>query len=212
MLKKFIKNLFLFNYLLIVRNFILKIILKIKINFKNQKNLNIIVGASKTNYKNWISTDQNTLNLTLISDWKFLFKYNSLNNILAEHVFEHLTVSDAKIACENCHKFLRKGGNLRIAVPDGFPDKEYIDLVKPGGSGLGAKDHKKLYNFRSIQHIFDPNLFSFEFIEFFDHNGKFKNKFLDDKKGYIMRSRYNDERNTVNKINYTSLILDLIKK
>ena len=86
---------------------------------------------------------------------------------MAEHVFEHLTVSDAKIACENCHKFLRKGGNLRIAVPDGFfPDKEYIDLVKPGGSGLGAKDHKKLYNFRSIQHIFDPNLFSFEFIEF----------------------------------------------
>ena len=43
--KKFIP----FNYLLIVRNFILKIILKIKINFKNQKNLNIIVGASKTN-------------------------------------------------------------------------------------------------------------------------------------------------------------------
>ena len=138
MLKKFIKNLFLFNYLLIVRNFILKIILKIKINFKNKKNLNIIVGASKTNYKNWISTDQNTLNLTLISDWKFLFKYNSLNNILAEHVFEHLTVSDAKIACKNYRNFLEKVATL-VLFPMVFPDKEYIDLVKPGGSGLGAK-------------------------------------------------------------------------
>lgn len=212
-LKKFIKRLIFYEFLIKIRNFFLKILLKIHINFKSKNNLKIVIGASKTRYNDWISTNINTLNITLFNDWKFLFNYNSLSNILAEHVFEHLTLSDVKITCQNCHLFLKKGGTLRIAVPDGFfPNKNYIESVMPGGSGPGADDHKQLYNFNSIKEIFDLTMFDYELIEFFDHNGKFNCQLLDESKGFIIRSRNNDERNTPSKIYYTSLIIDLIKK
>lgn len=37
---------------------------------------------------------------------------------LAEHVLEHLSLQDAHHAARNCHRFLRPGGRMRIAVPD----------------------------------------------------------------------------------------------
>jgi predicted SAM-dependent methyltransferase len=212
-LKKFIKKLIFYNSLLRIKNYFLKLILKIKIIIRNENDFNIIIGAGDTKYNGWISTDINTLDITSFNSWQFLFKINSLDNILAEHIFEHLTFEEAVIACNNCNKFLKKGGNLRIAVPDGyFPNKNYIESVKPGGLGPGAKDHKQLYNFKSIQKIFNSKIFDYELIEYFDQNGKFNNNMLDINKGYIIRSRFNDERNTINKINYTSLIIDLIKK
>lgn len=211
--KKFLKKILFYNFLIKTKNFFLKVILKIKITIKSKDNLKIIIGSSDTRYKGWVSTDINTLDITSLDNWKFFFDLNSIDCILAEHVFEHLTPEEAIIACNNCSKFLKKGGNLRIAVPDGyFPNKEYIEATKPGGSGAGAKDHKVLYDFKSIHKIFDKTLFDCKLIEYFDQNGKFKNIKLDIDKGYIIRSRFNDVRNTIDIINYTSLIVDLIKK
>ena len=166
-LKKFLKIIIFYNFFIKIKNFFLKVILKIKITFRSKDNLKIIIGSSSTRYEGWIPTDINTLNVTIFDNWKFFFDINSLDCILAEHVFEHLTHEEAIIACDNCNKFLKKGGNLRIAVPDGyFPNKDYIEAVKPGGSGAGAKDHKLLYNFKSIQNIFDTKLFDFKLIEY----------------------------------------------
>ena len=71
---------------------------------------------------------------------------NSISNILAEHVFEHLDFQQGVIAINNCYEYLEVGGSIRIAVPDGnFPNEDYIKYVKPNGTGLGAMDHKILY-------------------------------------------------------------------
>ncbi len=37
---------------------------------------------------------------------------------MAEHVWEHLSLSDAHVAARNCQRYLRPGGRLRLAVPD----------------------------------------------------------------------------------------------
>jgi len=54
-------------------------------------------------------------------------------------------------ANKNAFDFLRIGGTLRIAVPDGcHPDPNYIEHVRPGGTGAGADDHQFLYTYKTI--------------------------------------------------------------
>ena len=44
---------------------------------------------------------------------------------------------------KNFYKYSDEKINIRIAVPDGFhADENYISIVKPGGTGEGAEDHK----------------------------------------------------------------------
>ena len=175
----------------------------------NIKKIKIVIGASNTEYENWISTNSNLLDVTNIFSFKKILKYETVDNFLAEHVFEHLTETQGKLATDNCYKFLKISGVLRIAVPDGFfPSKEYINSVKQGGHGQGAYDHKILYNYMTIRNIFDEKKFRLNFIEYFDENEKFNEKTLTKENGYIIRSRYNDTRNYNDLINYTSLIVD----
>jgi predicted SAM-dependent methyltransferase len=69
-----------------------------------------------------------------------MFTHNSITAILAEHVWEHLTFEEGVQAAKNCYKYLKPGGYVRCAVPDGyFPDEEYQNIVKIGGPG--PKDH-----------------------------------------------------------------------
>jgi len=42
-----------------------------------------------------------------------------LDAILAEHVWEHLTKEEALIAALTCYRYIKNGGYLRVAVPDG---------------------------------------------------------------------------------------------
>tara|TARA_A100001015_G_C15037614_1_gene737361 strand:+ start:3707 stop:4360 length:654 start_codon:yes stop_codon:yes gene_type:complete len=177
-----------------------------------QKKLKIIIGASETKYEGWISTNEILLNLINEKTFNKILKKDSVDNFLAEHVFEHLTENEGKIAIENCYQYLKPGGIIRIAVPDGFfPDPKYINSTKPGGSGPGAYDHKVLYNYLTIKEIFDQDKFVLNFVEYFNQDGKFNEKKLSDENGFILRSRYNDERNNKAIIKYTSLIVDAIK-
>jgi predicted SAM-dependent methyltransferase len=113
---------------------------------------------------------------------------------------------------KTCFTFLKSGGFLRIAVPDGFhPDKEYIECVKPGGFGAGADDHKILYNYKIMQASLEKAGFKVNFLEYWDENGKFQYKDWDPKTGMIHRSKRFDERNASGELKYTSLIVDAIK-
>ena len=177
-----------------------------------QKKIKIIIGASQTSYDGWISTNEILLDLTNEKTFDKILKKNSVDNFLAEHVFEHLTENEGKIALENCYQYLKPGGIIRIAVPDGFfPNPDYINSTKPGGSGPGAYNHKILYNYLTIKEIFDQDKFVLNFVEYFNQDGKFNEKKLSDENGFILRSRYNDERNNKAIIKYTSLIVDAIK-
>lgn len=174
--------------------------------------IKIVVGASNIYEKGWAATEVDFLNLLNEKDWQYFFQENSIQAILAEHVWEHLHPADGLLAARMCFKYLKSGGYLRVAVPDGYhPDKEYIEYVRPGGTGAGADDHKILYTESSFAKLFQEAGFQVRLLEWFDSNGKFHYQEWDTNDGMIWRSRRFDERNKDGQLKYTSLIIDAVK-
>ena len=206
LLEKYYKIKFFYEYLFFRINLCINIIKK--------KQIFIVVGSGPTKYKNWLSTNLPWFNLLELKSVKKCFQSRNVEKILAEHVFEHLTLEQGKRAIKNLKEILKPNGKIRIAVPDGFnPDKKFIDWVKPNGLGTGAYDHKVLYNYKLIHEIFDED-FEIKYLEYFNENGKFiYTRWINNfDNGYIMRSRYEDKRNTKEKIKYNSIIIDAILK
>lgn len=186
--------------------------LNFKIYLLKHEEINLIIGSGKTHFKNWFSTDIETLNVTKESDFKKFFHSKKIDRVLAEHVIEHLTSEEINTMLNNIYKYSSPKINIRIAVPDGFHnDPEYILKVKPGGTGEGASDHKHLFNYKSLQQVAKERNFKVELIEYWDENGEFHSNYKNDEKGYIRRSFLNDARNSNNAPRYTSLIIDLKK-
>lgn len=170
--------------------------------------LNIVVGSSSVFSQGWIPTDIEYLNLLKPSDWERYFKKNKIDVILAEHVWEHLSLDDGLIAARQCYSYLKSGGNLRVAVPDGnHPDLDYIKHVD-----VGSDDHKVLYDYKTFCKLFEKAGFSVELLEYFDEHHKFHFNEWDTDKGKIHRSKRFDKRNADDNLNYTSIILDACKK
>lgn len=181
------------------------------ISFSKEIKLNI--GAGKFGFENgWFLSDIDTLNILSKESWNKNLQSKKAKNIMAEHVWEHLSYEDGLKGAKNCFAFLGKGGRLRIAVPDGFhPNAEYIEYVKPGGTGAGADDHKILYNYTIITTMLEKAGFLVELLEYWDEVGKFHYMEWDINNGYIMRSKNHDLRNKSGELKYTSLIVDAIK-
>lgn len=188
--------------------------LKIFRKIRGRRVLKINVGSAGINFSpEWIATDIDTLDITKTTDWLNILLYLKADYIMAEHVWEHLTVSDTKLANKNCHRFLKRGGKLRLAVPDGFnPDPDYINYVKPGGYGAGAEDHKVLYNYKLMTTRLQKAGFKVKLLEYWDEDGKFHFEDWRSEEGHIMRSKRYDKRNQEGKLGYTSLIVDAIKE
>jgi predicted SAM-dependent methyltransferase len=175
--------------------------------------IRIIVGASGVYQSQWIPTDIEHLDILKFESWRRYFSESSIDAILAEHVFEHLTIEQGFTAARYCHKFLKPNGYMRVAVPDGFhPSVDYINQVKPGGVGAGAEDHKILYNYKTLSNVFEKNDYQVNFLEYFNEEGVFFSKDWDPHMGMITRSKMYDERNRNGKLNYTSIIIDAIKR
>ena len=176
------------------------------------KEIRLLVGAGSTDFKDWFSTDVQFLDITNEEDFKKLFSKKKIDKILAEHVLEHLTDKQLKLMAENFYKYSSERINVRIAVPDGFhKDKDYIELVKPGGTGCGSDDHKHLFNYKSLSEIFENAGFKANPIEYWNENKEFNTNYKNDDKGIINRSFINDKRNSNGLPNYTSLIIDFTK-
>lgn len=171
------------------------------------------IGAAKFGYENyWLHTDKAFLDITKAEEWKTFLKFLKLDNIVAEHVWEHLAENDTEAANKNCFHFLKRGGTLRIAVPDGYnPDEKYKENVRPGGSGYGADDHKILYNCNSMKAKLEKAGFKVKLLEYWDEQGVFHFTDWTDEGGRIRRSKRYDPRNSNGELNYTSLIVDAIK-
>jgi predicted SAM-dependent methyltransferase len=176
------------------------------------KHKKIVIGSSGTRFDGWVSTDQEVLDLIDTKSWASFFEPNSLDAILAEHVWEHLHPHEAATAAMTCYTFLKPGGYLRVAVPDGFhPDRSYIDAVRPGGTGAGADDHKVLYTYASFRDLFVNSGFDVHLQEYFDERGQFHCSDWNPSEGMIQRSKRFDPRNSPERLAYTSIILDAIK-
>ena len=198
---------------------LVKLVRKIRQSFSVYKNnlrlklavrtspLNIVVGASGKFNQGWIPTDIENLDLLTPSSWSKYFKKNSINVILAEHVWEHLSLEEGLLAARQCYMYLKPSGYLRIAVPDGnHPDKKYIQHVD-----IGSDDHKVLYDYKIFCELFEKVGFEVQLLEYFDENHKFHCNKWDANKGMIIRSKRFDERNLDGELNYTSIIIDAYK-
>ena len=172
----------------------------------------VTIGSAGISSPGWLATDQDTLDIVDRESFLRYWKPNSLEAFVAEHVWEHLTEKEAMQASANCYEFLRLGGRLRIAVPDGFhPDPVYIECVRPGGTGPGADDHKVLYNYQSLKEQLEKAGFIVSLLEYWDEDGNFHFKEWSSEDGHIRRSKRYDPRNQDGSLTYTSLIVDAIK-
>lgn len=189
-----------------------KVMFKRRLRSHSEDDLRIVVGSSGIFQKGWIPTEAHTLNLLDESTWAKYFNENRIHCLLAEHVWEHLTLEEGKEAARICYKYLEKNGRLRVAVPDGFHSSQaYINYVKPGGYGAGADDHKVLYNFKTFSSLFEEIGFKVRLLEYFDEDHEFHANDWDHNEGFIHRSLKHDKRNSSGEPVYTSLILDAIK-
>jgi predicted SAM-dependent methyltransferase len=135
--------------------------------------------------------------------------------LLCEHVFEHLTESEARAAAAICFDFLEPGGWMPVAVPDtNFPSAAYQDMVKVGGPGPAdhpAADHKIVYDVMLLSDVFTSAGFSVDALEFCDAHGRFHYRHWDYESGPIYRSFRSDHRNKNFALGFTSVIIDAHK-
>jgi predicted SAM-dependent methyltransferase len=176
------------------------------------QSLKVVIGANGKFQPGWIPTEIYTLNCLRLEEWRRYFPPDSIDRLIAEHVWEHLTPEDGVRMATLCWQHLRPGGVLRVAVPDGcFPDARYIDWVKPGGSGPSADDHKVLYNYRTFSGVFEKAGFTVRLLEYFDELGEFHFNEWDPADGKIVRSMRFYDGHQFGKYKYRSLILDACK-
>jgi predicted SAM-dependent methyltransferase len=177
-----------------------------------QSTLKIVIGASGICEPGWIPTEIYTLDLLKLSDWNTYFNPNTIDAMMAEHVWEHLSLESGMTAVRNCATYLKSGAYLRLAVPDGLhPDPAYINYVKPGGTGAGADDHKVLYTYRTLTDLLEKAGLQVRLLEYFDENHEFHATNWNPAEGKIERSKRFDSRNSDGVLRYTSLIADAVK-
>lgn len=171
--------------------------------------LNVVIGGGETAYESWIGTDRDCLDVTNPADWHTLFRANSIDRLLCEHVLEHLTEAQAATAVRECHRFLKPGGLLRIAVPDGFRrDAIYVAEAAPPNDG-----HQVFYNVHSLTGLLTDAGFSVVPLEYFDEAEEFHAQPWDEREGMIIRSARFDQQQEFRRgdLYYTSLIVDARK-
>ncbi|RYG85482.1 MAG: hypothetical protein EON58_22950, partial [Alphaproteobacteria bacterium] len=134
---------------------------------------------------------------------------------LCEHVWEHLTEAEGRLAASLCFEFLKPGGYLRCAVPDAnFPNEAYQELVQIGGPGPedhAAADHKIVYDFQLFSDVFASAGFIVDLLEYCDEDGRFHYNQWSPEDGSVYRSLLSDHRNRNGSLGFVSLILDARK-
>jgi len=179
---------------------------------ESRDRIRLAIGSESHCSEDWIPAEIDQIDLVNPASWSSFFQKSSLDAILAEHVWEHLSEQDGKTAARNCFQFLRPGGYLRVAVPDGFhPSQQRRTLQRLGGSELGTGGCATLYNHYSFADAFLAVGFQVQLIEFFDQEGVFHSNHWDVSKGLVKRTLLFDERNIAQPFAYTSLVLDAVK-
>lgn len=177
--------------------------------------LKIIIGAGEQSYPGWIATQQEQLDLLNRDDWEASFADRPIDALLCEHVWEHLTEEQGRLAAAICYDYLKPGGYLRCAVPDGnFPDETYQDIIQIGGPGPAAHpaaDHKIVYEYELFADVFRKAGFEVDLLEYCDANGRFHYNQWDPKQGIIYRSLLLDHRNQKGDLKSVSIIVDARK-
>lgn len=177
--------------------------------------LKIILGAGKQSYSGWIATQKKDLDLKNSDSWEKLLGLRRVDVLLCEHVWEHLTEPEGRQAAKICFNYLKPGGYIRCAVPDGnFPDPEYQRIIQVGGPGPKdhpAAEHKIVYTYQLFTDVFSSAGFEVELLEYCDEHGRFYHRDWSAEDGIIYRSLRFDRRNQHGFLKSVSLIVDAKK-
>lgn len=177
--------------------------------------MKLIIGAGNTVFDGWITTQEGDLNLLNPCDFTQHLNGKLADAMLAEHVWEHMTIDDGLLAAKNCYDFLKPGGYIRCAVPDAyFRNDWYQNMVQVGGPGPvdhPAYTHKVLYNYKTFHKVFEDAGFDVELLEYCDEEGRFHYKYWNSLDGHIGRSFRFDTRNSVDSLGMVSIIIDAKK-
>ncbi|TQD23849.1 hypothetical protein [Methanolobus vulcani] len=152
----------------------------------------IVPGAGKTRYEGWISIEVQELDITSTYDLNYYFANKKIDNILLEHVIEHIDYKNFIHFLVTIKPYLKKGAIIRIAVPDRNHPSEYVRLLT-GVNGLepGADDHKYFYGIDDFENIACQTDYKLDKVEYFDNNGIFHKNNFDLSDGYISRCSKN---------------------
>jgi predicted SAM-dependent methyltransferase len=173
------------------------------------KPLKVMLGAGPVHLPGWLETDKELLDVTSPSDWSALFEPESIDSLLSEHMLEHLTEAEARIALTECYRYLKPRGLFRIAVPDGYRrDRRYVAEASPPNDG-----HQVLYNIDTLTALLQSAGFATTPLEYFDAQEQFHAVPWDEKEGLIRRSARFDTQQDFRRGNlfYTSVIVDARK-
>jgi len=172
--------------------------------------IKVVLGAGSSDFPGWLQTDKELLDVTSPSDWRALFEHNSIDTLLSEHMLEHLSEEEARIALNECLRYLRPGGLFRIAVPDGYRrDPAYVAEASPPNDG-----HQVLYNVDTLTALLQSVGFSTTPLEYFDAQEQFHAVPWEENEGFIRRSARFDTQQDFRRGNlfYTSVIVDARKQ
>ena len=172
--------------------------------------LRVMLGAGPTRVDGWVQTDKEILDVTSPDDWSTLFAPDSIDSLLSEHMLEHLSEEEARIALTESYRYLKPKGLFRLAVPDGYRrDPTYVKEVAPPADG-----HKMLYNVDTLTALLEGAGFTTTPLEYFDAQEQFHAIVWDPKDGMIQRSVRFDTQQDFQRdgLFYTSLIIDARKQ
>lgn len=172
--------------------------------------LKVMLGAGPYKYDGWFYTDKDILDVTSSEDWSTLFTPGSIDSLLSEHMLEHLSEDEARVALAECYRYLKPQALFRLAVPDGYRrDPTYEKEVVPPNDG-----HKMLYNIDSLSALLQSVGFQTTPLEYFDAQEQFHATTWDQNDGMILRSVRFDTQQAFQRdgLFYTSLIIDARKQ
>jgi predicted SAM-dependent methyltransferase len=172
--------------------------------------LRVVLGAGSIHLQGWVKTDKEILDVRSREDWSAVFEPCSIDALLSEHMFEHLTEDEARSALRECHRHLKPNGLFRLAVPDGYRrDPKYVREVSPPNDG-----HKVLYNIDTLTLLLQSAGFITTPLEYFDAQEQFHAVPWDQNEGMIHRSVRFDAQQEFQRdgLFYTSLIVDARKQ
>ena len=171
----------------------------------------VIIGASGTTMPGWVSTDVDTLDLCAFKSFSRIWsdRGSPISCGTCLGAFGRVCALEA---VKNCSGFLAPCGRLRVAVPDGnHPDPKYIEYVRPGGTGPGCDDHKRLFTVSTLCDLINEGGLVPVPMEWWDSDGNFHKEVWNVEDGLVTRSADYDERNKIVPLSYTSLIVDAFK-
>jgi predicted SAM-dependent methyltransferase len=171
--------------------------------------LKVVIGAGHSQLEGWLLTDKKILDITRPGSWRRLFSPASIDCLLAEHVLEHLSLDECRIALREAYRYLKPGGVFRIAVPDGNRrDPDYVAETAPP-----MHEHQVLFTLETLSALLEEAGFTVQPLEYFDKDDQFHACPWDVQGGHIQRSVRFDRQVAFRRgdLYYTSLIVDAIK-